>query len=395
MPARIWLDITGIRPGSDAAIFATCLGAALRAERGEQVQLCRRDPGLRALSWSDLAGDLGRRRRRGWRGPPLLGLRRLARRLPDRGRAATGRFLRLQRTALFAWKRAVLLSLKNFGDAGFRDRITPSSGDTLVMLTPSGDAARFAVSGTRLAFVAADAMALTRPDLMTADDAMQAAIWLRSTLPHVSAVVAFSQSVAHSMAQAGSLPSPVHIDAAPSLVPILRRQKATSPGFVLAAGTIGEAGRTRQLLLVWRSLLDDPPAGGVPILMLAGDIGALVGDMLEQLRNSRLFDGHVRLLATPTPEQMSDLLRTCRFCISPTAAPNWGRAAWDSLAAGVPCLSDSHVADAVAVDCGDAASVGRAVRAWLAEPPYANQASGPRHRNWIDVARELLQALAI
>lgn len=390
MSATIWLDITGIRPGSDAAVFAAFLGEALRLRGDLPVRLCRRAPGMHALDWSELDATLGRRPARALRGAAKAWLRRLARRLPDRQRAAIGRFARLQKAALYAWRRAAALQLQAWRSLPPADKARPVAGDVLLMLQPAGDAARFAVAGVRLVFLAADATALTRPDWMSAEDAAAAAIWLRATLPAVCGVIACSAATAKVMQDAGSLPAPVVIEAAACLG---ARRPATAPTcFVLAAGDLGETGRTRQLLLAWRSLMDRPPPGGVPVLVLAGGVGALVGDVLEQLRNSRLLEGHVRLLPNPTPDQLRGLLDTCLFCIAPAdAAAGWGRATLDSLAAGCPCLSAFPAAGATPVDATSATGLAQAVRAWLARPPPRPR---PPARGWADVAGELVSMLA-
>lgn len=395
MARRIWLDITGVRPGSDAAVFAAWLAAAFRARADVDVTVCRRSPGLRLVTPGALSSLVdGRRRLRG--GVAVTGLmRRVGRRLPERMRLATGRFVRLQRAALIAWgiaARGLLTPARRMVPV---DRVSPKAGDDLLMLCPSGDAARFAEAGVRLVFLAVEAAALTRTDWLFPAEAAEAAVWLRLTLPHVSAVIAFGAATAQAVIRAGCLPEPALVAAAGTIGfagPPARGADGARP-FILAAGEIGEAGQTRHLLSAWRILLDEMPAGAVPVLVLAGPLGALVGDLLEQLRNSRLLDGHVNLVVDPRAEDIARLTRLCLFSLA-IGWQGWGRATLDSLGAGVPCLSAfadvgaAHGAERVLA--GDARGLAAAVRRWISTPPPD---CVPPARDWGAVADDVIAAL--
>lgn len=405
---RIWLDITGIRPGSDAAVFAAELGRALRQHGPLALVVCRRAPGMRVVGDDALDTLLEGRVRLRDRVRHTGVLRRLARGLPEQARLAVGRYVRLQRASVLAWRLAAIGTLRHAARyRAPRDRAVPAAGDVLLMLSPSGDAARFAHGGTRLVFLAAESAVLIRPDWLLADDAAAAAIWLRQTLPHVSRVIAFTEATAQAVVRAGCLPDPVVVTAAGTVTPTggpigvskggaVRRAPSVGGGaevparsFVLAAGEIGEAGHTRHLLLAWRLLLDRMPPDEVPVLLLAGPLGALVGDLLEQLRNSRMFGGHVQLVLHPGPEEISRLTRQCLFTIA-IGHSAWGRAACDSLAHGVACLSPHPAPGAVAVDATSATALADAVRDWLRTPP---RQPPPASRLWSDVAADVLSAL--
>ena len=211
----------------------------------------------------------------------------------------------------------------------------------------------------------------------------------------MSAVIAFGEATAQAVIRAGCLPEPRLVAAAGTIGftgPPARGTEGARP-FILAAGEIGEAGQTRHLLLAWRVLLDEMPEGQVPILVLAGPLGALVGDLLEQLRNSRLLDGHVNLVVHPRAEEIARLTRLCLFSLA-VGWQGWGRATWDSLGAGVPCLSTSpDVAPGLGAEHvapGDARGLAAAVRRWIEAPPPD---CVPPQRGWDAVAGDVIAAL--
>lgn len=390
LAGRIWLDITGVRPGSEAAVLAAALGHAWHTTLGLDLRICRRDPSLLEIDLAALDRLVNGRDGKG-RPPRLDAFRRRARRLPERTRLALGRYVRLQSAALLAWRVALQGAVRVVIPPQPRDQAHPAADDTLVMLIPSGDAARFAAAGTRLVFLAAETAALIRPDWLMPEDAAQAAIWLRLTLPHVTNVIAFTPAIALAMTQAGCVPTPMLVNAAVARPTVtVHPTGLPSRPFVLAMGEIGEAGGTRHLLLAWRHLLDTMNPGAVPLLVLAGMPGALVGDILEQLRNSQLFGGHVRLVVHPRPDELAQLYRSCLFTIA-AAHSSWGHATLASLAAGVPCLSAFPTAGAEPIEPANVAGLAQKVQAWLASPPSPPAAP---NRGWNDVAGDVLKALA-
>ncbi len=390
--ARIWLDITGVEAGSDAAVFATRLAAALRGREGLDVRICIRTPGLQPLEWSKLERTLSRHSISRLRLPNLASFRRMARRLPSRGRAALGRFLRLQAAACAAWQDVFVRTLKALGQRTPADRLQLGAGDTLLMLAPVGDVSRFAVSGARLVFLAVEALVLHRPDLVAEESARAATIWLHRTLPHLSSIITFSPDTASRLRRADCLSDPPVIAGADSLGRTWPARANKGASFILVAAPIGEAGLTRQFILAWRLLLDQMPTGTVPILQLAGPLTALSADVLEQLRNSLLLNGMVRVLAYPNPDQMTELVANCLFSIAPASHSGWGRATSDSLAGEVACLSAFDAVGAQPVDATDVSGLVRAIRAWLEVPP-------PRpakpSRRWSDVADDVMRVIGL
>jgi hypothetical protein len=380
--ACCWLDITGVRPGSDAAHMALALGDALQGHT--TVRVCQRVPGLRKEPWTALEAlaapqpppDLH---------VPAVGRLGLAQRLPAPTRAAIRRFVAAQRAALAVWvgMRHPAGTPQTAHDN--KDIAAPAAGDLLLMLLPSGDAGRFAAQGVRLVLVAADPTALIRPDWVEPDAAKAAAIWLSRTAPHISTVIAWSAEAADALRRCG-LPAPIVLAAAASIA-----DDADDAGYVIAAGEISEAGHTRHLLLTWRKLLDEMPPDTLPPLLLAGPIGPLSDDVIAQLRNSRLFDGAVRVAANPTSPEFSSLLAASRFVIAAEAG-GWGRATWDGLAAGRACLSTFAAPGATDITPSNVSALADSIRQWIESPPPPPEPMAPR--GWSDVAADLLKVLA-
>jgi hypothetical protein len=377
-----WLDITGVRPGSDAAYMALALGDALQGHTA--VRVCQRIPGLRKEPWTALEALAASPPPPDLHVPPV-GRLGLAQRLPAPTRAAIRRFVATQRAALKAWASMIHPANPTLPPGESEDTAAPASGDLLLMLMPSGDAGRFAAAGVRLVLLSADPTALIRPDWAEPAAAEAAAIWLSKTAPHISTVIAWSAEAADAL-RAYGLPAPIVLAAAASIA-----HDACDEDYVIAAGEISEAGHTRHLLLAWRKLLDEMPPDTVPPLVLAGPIGPLSDDVIAQLRNSRQFDGAMRVAANPTAAEFSRLLAASRFVIAAEAG-GWGRATWDGLAAGRACLSSFAAPGATAITPSKISALADGIRRWIETPPSPSEPMAPR--GWSDVAADLLKVLA-
>ncbi len=356
---RVWLDLTGIVPGSDAALLAQCLAPSLHALLGERLVLCRREPGLVRLEPTALASlaapprPTPRRNRFGW-------VARLAVDLPPATRTGLRRALRLQMAVLRALR--PIRPAASTPAASLVDQESPSRGDTLLMLLPRGDVSRFHHAGVFVAALLAETLGLDRPDLLDSRAAADVAQWKATSL-----------GVTHPLLTLGEMGLPAAATAA------VAGARTLPPDFVLADGHIGMAGGTHTLLLAWRRLLETVP-DAVPHLVLAGPLGPLADDLLVQLRNSHCFAGAITLAAGPSEAERAALRRDCRLVLE-LELGSWGRAALDAAQAGKPCLS-------MAVP--DAAALAVLLQRWLVAPPPSRP---PSSRNWHDVARDLAAAL--
>lgn len=119
-------------------------------------------------------------------------------------------------------------------------------------------------------------------------------------------------------------------------------ERPPPPGdFVLFVSTI-EIRKNHQLLLrVWRHLIEQMPAGSVPLLVFAGQIGWMVTDLMAQLENSNFLGGHVVLINDATDAELTTLYRSCLFTVFPSLYEGWGLPVTESLSLGKPCIA-SH-----------------------------------------------------
>jgi hypothetical protein len=351
-PHRIWIDVTGLRPGGDAGMYALNLYAALR-RAGREVQACLRAPGLVTLSEAELRSLLLL--------PPSEMTIETVPGMPE-------------------W---TPISQQHDGPD------CPASGDDYLMLSINGDASRFAASGARLSLVATNATVLARPEWRTKRELLLAEEWLRHTAPVISHAVLPSEGAAKVMAAAG-IANPHVITGAPDVGTPLPGPAHPRP-FIFASGEISEAGQTRQLPLVWRRLYDTMPAEMVPDLLIAGPISSQSGDVLTQLRNSRLLEGRARLVAFPSPAQIASFARDCVFAIAMAAGTGWGRGTLNAQLFAAPCLSAYSSYGAVPFDPTNAAGIAARIRAWLVDPAVKPPVMT---RNWDDVAQDMLRVLS-
>jgi hypothetical protein len=365
---RLWLDLTGIAPGSDAAVLVQRLAPVWRERLGERLVLCRRAPGIAVVSWQDLPALTPQPPplpvEAGWRGR----LRDAMALWPQRTRASLRRAAALQRQALATLRRPPPSAVA----AAPVDETLPEAGDTWLALLSFGDLSRFHASGVRLVLLAADQRPALRPDWLTPDEAAASAVWRETTTPLLERQLDLW-----------------HLAAAAACVPPGPGRTVPQPGFILADGEIGVPGKTPELLLAWRRLHDD--RGGLPALVLAGHLGALAADVMAQLRNSLNFGGSVVCLPNPSEVERAGLRQTCAFSMALEPHSAWGRATRDSLAAGVPCLSAMAVPGATLVDPDNVTALADRMRAWIAAPPARPAAAS---RDWAAVPDAVLTALA-
>lgn len=383
---RIWVDVTGVAPGSDSAVFADFLCAGF-GRGGVDFTLCYRDPGLRAFAWPEMAW-CDALPEQGLQPGALSRRQRLADRIPGPARRAILRFVQLQRAVAAARHVAAPISPVASIAGPVSDAVTPGAGDVLLMLGISGDASRFAKAGVRLAVYLVDGLAALRPEWLDVGARDAVAAWRRATSPGLSVAIASNPTCADALARMGvGVPvqtirgAAVAADDAP---------RGVDQRFVLVAGPIGVAGATRHLLLAWRRLIETMAADEAPNLVLAGSVGPLAGDVLAQLHNSFGLGGKVRLAPFPSAALHAALLRDCLFCIAPDLTGG-GLVTLEAQAMGVACLSASGLDGSVAIDPENAAALAGGVRVWLGAPPVVPAAP---HRGWDAVADDVMRAIS-
>ncbi len=118
-------------------------------------------------------------------------------------------------------------------------------------------------------------------------------------------------------------------------------EKQTMPpagSYALFVSTI-EARKNHALLFrVWRRLLEEMPADRVPILVFAGRVGWLIGDLMQQIANTDHLDGKLIVIEDPTDAELTALYRGCLFTLFPSFFEGWGLPVTESLAFGKPCI---------------------------------------------------------
>ena len=352
MVRRIWIDVTGLRPGSDAGLYGLHLAEAL-VRAGQTIQPCLRAPGLIALSLDNLRA------------------------------AMTVSPLELAHTEPFrpAPPRETPFQSEDSADL-------PGADDLVLFLSLRGDASRMARNGAILVLLATNVTTLSRPEWRWPREVEEAAIFLRDTAPHLAFGVAQSEDSAVVLRRVGITVPRTMRAAADGGGPM--PQSAHPRPFIFASGEIGEAGQTRQLLPVWRRLLETMPEGSVPDLVIAGPIGPQAADVLEQLWNCSFLEGRARVILYPSPAQIAGFARDCVFAVSMSPATGWGRGTLNAQCMGAPCLSAFLSYGAVPFDPENAAAVAARIRAWLVDPPVKPPLMT---RSWDDAARDLLRIL--
>lgn len=367
---RLWLDLTGIAPGSDAAVLVQRVAPVWRERLGDGLVLCRRGPGVSVLGWQSLASLTPQPSPAPHVAAWQRGLRDRMALWPPRTRARLRRAVALQQQVLGALRPTRLPPPA----APSADAALPEACDTWLSLLPFGDLTRFHAMGARLVLLAADRRPAVRPDWLAPAEAASLALW-RETTEHRLAL---------------RLDLPPHA-ARGALVPPGPGRPVPASAFILADGEIGVPGKTPELLLAWRLLCEGGAA--LPTLVLAGPLGGLAADVLTQLRNSDGFAHSVLCLPDPTEAERAAWRRHCTFSLALEPHSAWGRAARDSLAAGVPCLSAVAVPGAIPVDPDNVTALARHMRAWIDQPP-PRPAPDTDGCDWTQVADRLLSAIA-
>ncbi|MCC6719549.1 MAG: glycosyltransferase family 4 protein [Acetobacteraceae bacterium] len=204
--------------------------------------------------------------------------------------------------------------------------------------------------GLRYAILVYDMIAAVRPEFFMADVVHRYRDWARRMLPQCDLLLAISQAtsrdiVAVARREGIALRAPVRVvpigTGFPSVPEEAESAAAAVPAepYVLFVSTIEVRKNHLLLLRVWRRLVEVMPAGTVPLLVFAGGIGWLVGDLMQQLANCDHLDGRIRVLESPSDAALAALYRGALFTVYPSHYEGWGLPVVESLAFGTPVLA--------------------------------------------------------
>ncbi|MBO1080140.1 glycosyltransferase family 4 protein [Roseomonas haemaphysalidis] len=430
------------------------LYTALVAARPDGIGFCRHDRlrgTMRTVEWAEVAAlfqSLVVPEPRGASAPVARPVgqagqvRRLASRLPADIRLPLGEAVRAQGSALRAGLRAGRGAMQA-GLRLLRDRGRPA-GAALPHAAPGQDVAAVAKPGDMLlvlgspwfrtdyaellqhlrarcglgvAMLVYDLIPLTRPEFCDPGLVRTFRAWFAGTMPLVDRFFAISRATARDLeryAAVAGLPltHPVAVlpvgtgySGPPVAAAVTPRVAALGTGFVLLVSTI-EARKNHLLAFrAWRRLLDQLPPEQLPTLVLAGRVGWMVEDLMQQLENCGWLGGKVVLLDHPTDAELTALYGACRFTLFPSHYEGWGLPVTESLGFGKVCVASSttSVPEAGGAFClyHDPESVPEAVailRRLIAHPEEVAGMEARLRRDfrptpWTDTAGSLLRAL--
>ncbi len=205
--------------------------------------------------------------------------------------------------------------------------------------------------GIEFGFLVYDIIPLRRPEWCDRGLVRVFRAWFMSVLPladHIFAISKFSADDLENFAAAASIPLRNKVQVIPigtgfgpdDPVATLAPPNLPAPGsYVLIVSTI-EARKNHMLLFrVWRRLLEETPADGVPTLVFAGRVGWLVADLMQQLENTNYLGGKIVILSDLSDAELAALYRGCLFTVFPSFYEGWGLPVTESLAFGKPCIA--------------------------------------------------------
>ncbi|MCQ8239499.1 glycosyltransferase family 4 protein [Acetobacteraceae bacterium KSS12] len=214
----------------------------------------------------------------------------------------------------------------------------------------------------RLAVLVYDAIPLIRPEWCEENLVRRFTGWARTTLPLADTILTISRASGNDL-RAWAAREGVALRAPPEAIPVgtgftgdgdegaaaavprKRSPRLPAPGsYVLSVSTL-EARKNHALLFrVWRHLLDERGPDRVPVLVLAGRIGWMVADLVQQIRQTNGLGGRILLIADASDAELRQLYEGCRFTVFPSFYEGWGLPVTESLGQGRPCIASGSSA---------------------------------------------------
>ena len=458
----IWFDVEDLirffqsakRPtGIQRFSFEACAAAAKLADAHTQVGFCRRnDLGTRLLrvDFAALEASIRTTSEQSPQPPAAIQpaspaspsrLFKMARRLPPAYRLPLGELYRAGITggrAAAALAKAGLASLRPASPprpgqppgplsepaAGNPTPAEPrlialQPGDWLINLGASwerpyapGFLSQLTGAGARLGLFAHDMIPDLFPEWCTQSMAEDFSVWLEDIVPQAARMFAISNHTLKDLKsclerRGRAVPQRILLPPGGSG----RTQTAPLPRplaqpYVLMVGTIEARKNHGGMLRVWRHLLNNPPAGGVPMLVFAGKVGWLTADLMQQLENARHLGGKLLFIDQPSETELAALYQHCLFSLYPSLYEGWGLPVTESLCFGKPVAASNSSAIPEAggpfccyFDPDNLTDAQEKIRAWIEHPDLvaaaaariAAQFTAPR---WADTAAALLRECA-
>jgi glycosyltransferase involved in cell wall biosynthesis len=265
-------------------------------------------------------------------------------------------------------------------------------------------------AGAHFAALAYDLIPRLYPEWCTQRVVAQFNDWLTMVVPRAEKMFAISGTTAADLKRC--LAEDGHVRVAAHILPVGSDPITTSgepamiaEPYVLIVSTVEARKNHGALLRVWRRLLGTMPAGTLPVLVIAGKIGWLTGDLMQQLVNANWLDGRIRFIDSPSEPVLANLYEHCLFSVFPSLYEGWGLPVSESLAYGKPVAASDRSAIPEAggsfcayFDPDNVNDIAETIRSLIEDPDRlaglsAHIRQDYRPPNWTDTATALLTAL--
>jgi glycosyltransferase involved in cell wall biosynthesis len=205
--------------------------------------------------------------------------------------------------------------------------------------------------GIKYAFLIHDLIPIENPAFVEKQHVAQFRQWLDAALPNADVVLTvsrYSRDALLALARSAGWRLPRVAAVAPgttiSGAPLSGDSDTMRfpERFVLFVSTIEIRKNHRLLINVWRRLVERHGAAAVPVLILVGQIGWLVDDLMAELAASNYLSGKIEHRRGLSDAQLHDAYRSCLFTVFPSLAEGWGLPVAESLARGKFCIASNR-----------------------------------------------------